>query len=95
MASVEWDGAGRIRKGFACWYPQMGGYVGKCVVEPMGGPDDCFEAFVWHDGEFPFSTEYGDRVAVLHHCSAAQFVKFGQGIIDRLAEGPPPKAPGS
>lgn len=64
---------------FACWYPQMGGYVGKCVVIFSKKSDDdrppCFTALVWHDGEFPF----GDRdPSVIHHCSAKQFVEFGE-----------------
>ena len=68
---------------FACWYPQMGGYVAKCVVVP-GEPDEdggsCFDARVWHDGEFPFGDE---APRVLHHCSARQFVEFGQLVLSR------------
>jgi len=67
---VDWD-----KVGYAMWYPQMGGYVGKCVVvldkqwedgenSAVGG---CFEAYVWHNGEFPFSK--GDEMpAHIHHC---------------------------
>jgi hypothetical protein len=65
---------------YACWYPQMGGYGSRCVVvapyaptRPDDGPG-CFEAYVWHDGEFPFSDREPAR---LHHCRAAQFVRFG------------------
>jgi len=67
----------------------MGGYVGRCVVEPGG--DGCFECFVWHDGEFPFSDDDGcntrgcDGPFVLHHCSAKQFIKFGQ-LVDRITK---------
>lgn len=82
-APIVWDDG----KGFAIWYPQMGGYVGKCVVVPCGDePGDCFEAFVWHDGEFPFSEdnetrrEDGGRPIQLHHCMSAQFVRFGQTV---------------
>jgi hypothetical protein len=72
---------------FACWYPQMGGYVGKCLVlvytsqdEPVERP--CFDAYVWHDGEFPFSDARGTSLkpARLHHCGADQFIEFGQHV---------------
>jgi len=64
--------------GYACWYPQMGGYCGKCVVvlEITSG---CFDVFVWHDGEFPFSD--GARPPVhLHHCDPDQFIEFGHFV---------------
>lgn len=65
---------------FAIWYPQMGGYVGRAVVEP-GAEDDCFDVWIWHDGKFPFSDEYGDRSpAHLHHCEAEQFIDFGESV---------------
>lgn len=38
-----------------------------------------FEAFVWHDGEFPFS-EAGRSPTHLHHCGAEQFITFGQFV---------------
>lgn len=60
--------------GFAIWYPQMGGYVGTAVVVDAGG---CFNAFVWHDGEFPF--ERGNP-RELHHCNPAQFTRFGNTV---------------
>lgn len=64
---------------YACWYPQMGGYVGKAVIAvfPAEDPNDegCCEAWVWHDGEFPFE---GGNPKHLHHCDADQFVEFGQ-----------------
>ncbi len=73
--------------GYAMWYPQMGGYVGKSVIVldkkwtdgghyQVGG---CFEAYVWHNGEFPFSEEDGDP-AQIHHCDPKQFVRFGNAI---------------
>jgi hypothetical protein len=64
---------------FAIWYPQMGGYVGKAVAVICKDSDEgsCFDVFVWHDGEFPFSEE---NPAELHHCSAEQFVRFGEQI---------------
>lgn len=73
-ARITW-GANE-RSGFACWYPQMGGYVGKCVVERTG---DCFEAYVWHNGEFPFSEE-GINPVRIHHCSADQFRTFAETV---------------
>lgn len=79
------------RKAFACWYPQMGGYVGKCVVVLEQDPDHCdvcFEAFVWHDGAFPFSEDGEqpyDPPAHLHHCMPSQFISFGAWVL-RLQE---------
>ncbi len=75
--------------GYAIWYPQMGGYVGKAVVlldkewsEQENGCrfGGCFDAFVWHDGEFPFSGEDGDQPVRLHHCDPEQFVDFGETV---------------
>lgn len=76
--------------GVAVWYPQMGGYAGKCVVIldriwqtdgrcSIGG---CFECFVWHDGSFPFGdeTEPGCSPAHLHHCDPEQFIRFGEKV---------------
>lgn len=70
-----------VDTGFACWYPQMGGYVGKCVIVPNG--NGCFDAYVWHDGQFPFAGEAdqyfeGKNPVRLHHCMADQFIEFGQ-----------------
>lgn len=65
---------------WACWYPQMGGYGAKCVVidEKNGG---CFEAWVWHDGCFPFPGDDPERSPTrLHHCDAAQFIRFGEFV---------------
>ena len=63
----------------AIWYPQMGGYVAKAVIifSKKGGTSNCFEAYIWHDGEFPFTEDEGNKVAHVHHCSANQFVSFG------------------
>lgn len=66
----------------ACWYPQMGGYVAHCLVIKTGNSlslDGCFEAFVWHDGEFPFS-EAERSPTHLHHCGAEQFIRFGEFV---------------
>lgn len=64
--------------GYAAWYPQMGGYVGRCVIvfDKARDCNDCFDCYVWHDGEFPF-TEADGAPAVVHHCEADQFVRFG------------------
>ncbi len=59
--------------GMAAWYPQMGGYTGKCIIVPLGG---CFDVYVWHDGEFPFSD--GKGPVRLHHCDADQFERFAE-----------------
>lgn len=67
----------------AAFYPQMGGYVGKCLVEPEpvnNGKDYCFNVYVWHDGEFPFSN---GKPRELHHCNAQQFKDFGY-LLDLL-----------
>ncbi len=74
--------------GYAMWYPQMGGYVGKAIIildkkwtdgghYRVGG---CFEAYVWHDGEFPFSEDDG-QPAHIHHCDPEQFIRFGQDVL--------------
>jgi hypothetical protein len=75
------------RTGTACWYPQMGGFSAKAIVTPDA---ECFDVFVWHDGDFPFRTDSDDwhpsagedlSVRELHHCSAEQFVDFGQMLL--------------
>ena len=78
--------------GYAIWYPQMGGYVGKAIAvmdkvsyadaqgNSLGG---CVDVFVWHDGEFPFTGEGGKAPVRLHHCDPSQFIEFGQ-TLDRL-----------
>jgi len=67
---------------FAAWYPQMGGYCGKCLVQTVRDYDEsgCFDVFVWHDGEFPFSDSPTDcsRPIRVHHCDADQFIEFGK-----------------
>ncbi len=70
--------------GYAVWYPQMGGYVGKAVAmfdkkwksfpngSQIGG---CIDVLIWHDGEFPFG---GNNPREIHHCSPEQFIEFGK-----------------
>lgn len=72
--TVEDPHRGTVR-GTAAWYPQMGGYVGKCILEPAGA--DCFDAYVWHDGEFPFGAA-GQVPVRLHHCDPEQFARFAE-----------------
>lgn len=80
------------RTGWAAWYPQMGGYASHCVVVPGAG---CFDIYVWHDGDFPFGDDatngWGDPrgPAELHHCSAEQFVGFGE-FLASLPDQPKP-----
>ena len=72
--------------GYACWYPQMGGYVGKAIalfdrkqkadfMDPFDGA--CVDVLIWHDGEFPFSKDAGVPKR-LHHCVPEQFIEFGK-----------------
>lgn len=73
------------RVGHAIWYPQMGGYVGKAVVVFDKEKPGCFEAYVWHDGDFPFKgrDHYGNEnfPECIHHCSAEQFIDFGRTVL--------------
>jgi hypothetical protein len=75
------------RAGFACWYPQMGGYTGKAIVLPE--PGGCFGVLVWHDGEFPFpgQDDGGFPPVRLHHCDADQFIRFGETVRRLLSGG--------
>jgi hypothetical protein len=78
------------RHGIACWYPSMGGYVGKAIaLLDEGG---CVDVYIWHNGEFPFPGEQSwlddDRVhspVCLHHCNPEDFIRFGT-LLARLAE---------
>jgi hypothetical protein len=72
-----------VSGGRACWYPQMGGYVGKAVAA-LDKDEDCIMVWVWHDGQFPFRS-LDDRddgpprsPVLLHHCDPVQFIRFGQ-----------------
>jgi hypothetical protein len=70
--------------GYACWWPQTGGYSGKALV--MVDSNDCLDVLVWHDGAFPFDGHCQNcrdpRSPVeLHHCDGEQFVRFGQFLM--------------
>jgi hypothetical protein len=84
------------RRAMACWYPQMGGYVGRAL---MVDDDGCLDVYVWHDGQFPFSDdgEYGVHVSpvLLHHCDATQFIAFGQQAARFLGEAEPERIEGA
>ena len=80
--------------GHACWYPQMGGYVGKAVIV---NDDGCVDVYVWHDGAFPFDENDAftgqcqacaapRQPAVIHHCDGSQFVRFGE-FISKIQDG--------
>lgn len=85
----------------ACWYPQMGGYVAKCViVTAQSDPGGCFDAYVWHDGSFPFTGDDTSSLrcgacgqtpnptpAHIHHCDPDQFYEFGL-TVGRFLSGP-------
>lgn len=80
--------------GHAIWYPQMGGYVGHAIAVPEVGEDPCWDVYVWHDGEFPFSGEYTDLAisvrgpVLLHHCTPEGFIEFGERLRDWAASPP-------
>ena len=59
----------------AAWYPQMGGYGSVCWIQTFGD-GGCFNVYIWHDGEFPFSDD--EPPTRLHHCDAEQFIRFGE-----------------
>ena len=65
---------------FAIWYPSMGGYVGRAVIERS----DCFEVWVWHNGEFAFDGD-GRRPTHLHHCDPEDFIDFGRNVMRLLS----------
>jgi hypothetical protein len=95
--SEECQATARVRLGersyVATWYPQMGGYVGRCWLDlhacgdGENSADDGFDAIVYHDGEFPFSDGRRHPV-VLHHCSADQFIEFGELVRKLTQEAP-------
>ena len=48
-------------------YPQMGGYASKTTIvfetrtDRMDGGPGCFDAYVWHNGEWPFQPDASPR----------------------------------
>ena len=76
------------RRAVATWlYPKMGGYAAKCWVVPRDVSPGCFDVWIWHNGQFPFTGNdmairplaHDDRPpVVLHHCDPEQFVAFGE-----------------
>jgi len=72
--------------GYAMWYPQMGGYCGKCIVifdkkwvkKVDYGIGGCIDVYIWHDGDFPFHE--GENPVELHHCDPQQFIDFGRDV---------------
>lgn len=79
---------GPCSRATAAWYPQMGGFVGKCwiVTDADAREDSCVDVHIWHDGEFPFTGEAGRRPVVLHHCLSEQFREFADAM-DRAIGG--------
>lgn len=82
-AKVFEDGS---RVGYAIWYPQMGGYVGRAIAvldkEWMQRDDGaafggCIDVLIWHDGEFPFGE---GEPREIHHCDPEQFIRFGEKL---------------
>lgn len=80
--------------GYACWYPQMGGYSGKTIaffnkkIKSSGKimrTADCVDVVVWHDGEFPFSSSECEPTS-LHHCDPVQFIEFGR-FMEKINDG--------
>lgn len=70
---------------YALWYPQIGGYAGCAVVIIYKGnrTSSCFDIYVWHDGEFPFT--HGNP-AKLHHCDPEQLIRLGTKIKDLFSK---------
>lgn len=68
------------RSWLATFYPQMGGYGGKCWVDVTEGVGACFDVYVYHDGEFPFAHAPTKEPIRLHHCAAQQFRRFADEV---------------
>ncbi len=81
---VLWESETQIA--WATYYPQMGGYGSKAVIVGTKQPseyNECFDAYIWHDGEFPFDGESGNKPRELHHCMAQQFIRFGEEVLKK------------
>ena len=70
------------RTATALWWPQMGGYVGRCLAAL--DDDGCIDLWVWHDGEFPFpglhDRLWGRQPVELHVDDPEDFVRFGNQL---------------
>jgi hypothetical protein len=84
------------RVGYAIWYPQMGGYIGRAIaimdkvweVTAHGATSGgCIDILVWHDGEFPFDGEGGRQPREIHHCDPDQFTIFGTKLSELNSKG--------
>ena len=72
-------------KEYCMWFPQLGGYHAKMVILVMPTEEEyanCIDAYVWHNGDFPFSEEPGYPVnpRELHICDAEQWIDFGKEL---------------
>lgn len=73
------------RKGYACWYPQMGGHASKAIVVVDDG--GCFDAWVWHDGDFPFKSDEPAYTGVqLTFTTAPEVMAWTPGVVEVPAE---------
>lgn len=68
------------RPAHAIWWPKMGGYGGRALV--VGHTGGCGEVYVWHDGEFPFSSDgpRGRQPVQIHVCDPEQWVELGHQL---------------
>lgn len=81
--SVECDAKARVVFDgvtyMAYWYPQMGGYTCHSWTRIAPEVEGCFEAYVWHDGSFPFDDDR--EPGCVHHCSPRQFIDYGEDVL--------------
>ena len=72
------------RMAYATWYPRIGGVAAKAIVQflrtSLEADDECFDVLLWNDKHSPFNVDDSGLI-VLHHCSAAEFVNFGNKVI--------------
>jgi hypothetical protein len=68
----------------AVWWPQMGGYVAQAVLTA----GECPEAWVWHNGAFPFSSDGkpGHSPAHLSMSDADQWIRMFEKQLEWQAE---------
>jgi len=80
--TVEFNGV----KHTAIWYPQMGGYRGKCWVSKHE-ESGCFDVHVFHDGDYPFDDESERDPITTHYCDADQLIEFAERVKAAPASG--------